>query len=76
MFAYLLDGLMVFNDEGNSVAIECNINYEKEYRPPFWERINEDDEKNILTIREDKKDKYFGLRSDPPYFSKRRLHVI
>jgi hypothetical protein len=34
----------------------------------FWERINEDDEKNILTIREDKKDKYFGLRSDPPYF--------
>jgi hypothetical protein len=55
-------------DEGNSVAIECNINYEKKYRPPFWERINEDDEKNILTIRENKKDKYFGLKSDPPYF--------
>jgi hypothetical protein len=35
-------------DEGNSVAIECNINYEKEYRPPFWERINEEDEKKQL----------------------------
>jgi hypothetical protein len=28
----------------------------------------EDDEKNILTIREDKKDKYLGLKSDPPYY--------
>jgi hypothetical protein len=56
------------NDSINSVAIECNINYEKEYHPPFWERINEDDEKNILTIREDKKDKYLGLKSDPPYY--------
>jgi hypothetical protein len=55
-------------DEGKSVAIECNINYEKKYRPPFWERINEDDEKNILTIREVKKNKYLGLRSDPPYY--------
>ena len=55
-------------DEGNSVAIECNINYEKKYCTPFWERIHENDETNILTIREDKKDKYFGLKSDPPYF--------
>jgi hypothetical protein len=41
-------------DEGKSVAIECNINYEKKYGPPFCEWINEDDEKNILTIREDR----------------------
>jgi hypothetical protein len=27
-----------------------------------------DDETNTLTIREDKKDKYFGLKSDPPYY--------
>jgi hypothetical protein len=58
----------IFVDEGKSVAIECNINYEKKYCPPFWERINEDDETNILTIREDKKDKYLGLRSGPPYY--------
>jgi hypothetical protein len=41
-------------DEGKSVAIECKIIYEEKYRPPFWEWINEDDEKNILTIREDR----------------------
>jgi hypothetical protein len=50
-------------DEGKSVAIECNIIYEKKYRL-FWEWINEDDEANILTIREDKTDKYFGLEND------------
>jgi len=54
-------------DEGKSVAIECNIIYEKKDRPPFWERFNENDETNKLTIREDKKDKYLGLKSDPPY---------
>ena len=53
-------------DEGKSVAIECNIIYEKKYRL-FWEWINEDDEANILTIRENKTDKYFGLENDPPY---------
>jgi len=52
--------------EGRSVAIECNIIYEKEYCPPFWERIHENDETNKLTIKEDKKGKYFGLKRDPP----------
>ena len=63
-----LNGYAFNVDEGKSISIECKIIYEEKYGPPFWERINEDDEKNILTIREDKKDKYFGLRSDPPYF--------
>jgi hypothetical protein len=54
-------------DEGKSVAIECKIIDEEKYGPPFWERINENDETNILTIREDKKDKYLGLKSGPPY---------
>jgi len=54
--------------EGRSVAIECNnIIYGKKYRPPFWEKIHENDETNKWTIREDKKDKYLGLESDPPY---------
>ena len=53
-------------DEGKSVAIECNIIYEKKYRS-FWERINEDDETNILTIKKGNTDKYLGLESDPPF---------
>ena len=61
-----LKGHTFIVDEGKSVAIECNINYEQMCCQPFWERINENDETNKLTIREDKKDKYFGLKRDPP----------
>ena len=55
-------------DEGKSVAIECKIIDEENYCQPFWERIHENDETNILTIREDKKDKYSGLKCNPPYY--------
>ena len=54
-------------DEGKLVSIQCKIIYEEKYGPPFWEWINEDDEKNKLTIREGKKDKYLILKSDSYY---------
>jgi hypothetical protein len=33
---------------------------------PFWEMIRENDETEKLTIKENKKGKYFGLERDPP----------
>jgi hypothetical protein len=48
-----LNGYAFKVDEGKSVSIECKIIYEEKYCPPFWERINEDDEKNYLSQQSD-----------------------
>ena len=52
--------------ESEEVLIECSeIRNNKNDGQPYWERIDENGESCILTIREDKEGKY-GLERYPP----------
>jgi hypothetical protein len=57
--------------ESEEVLIECNeIRNNKNDGQPYWERIDENGESCILTIREDKEGKY-GLERYPPLSKKK-----